>query len=74
MSGSVKLKYHFFVSVFAKIAVVSGRKNLEIANARLVEVLESAPVSVKSEGKKNESNELNKEKGQFQVFLPDQIH
>ena len=53
---------------------VSGRKNLEIASERLVEVLASAPVSVKSVEKKNENNELNKEKGQFQVVLPDQIH
>ena len=53
---------------------VSGRKKLEIASEKLVEVLASAPVSVKSEEKKNENNELNKEKGQFQVVLPDQIH
>jgi|SaaInlStandDraft_1057018.scaffolds.fasta_scaffold523111_1 hypothetical protein len=53
---------------------VSGRKNFEIASEKLVEVLASAPVSVKSEEKKNENNELNKEKGQFQVVLPDQIH
>ena len=53
---------------------MSGLKNLETASERLVEELVSAPVNVKNAGKKKESNELNKEKGQFQVVLPDQIH
>jgi hypothetical protein len=74
LSGCVQLNLRFFNSASAKIMAVSGRKNFEIASEKLVEVLASAPVSVKSEEKKNENNELNKEKGQFQVVLPDQIH